>query len=104
LDYSSKKSNSDGSDNNDNITEKMYKGIGNVFVEYTKRFSEYAKENTDTTKDTINNLAKISGALGYMAQVHASLAKAYEHEKRLEAIEKKLQRISPDQDIKIRGV
>lgn len=71
-------------------TEKMYKGVGDVFMSYLKRFEDYNKDNQETTKETINDLSKISGSLGYMAQVHAGLAKAYDHEKRLAEIEKKL--------------
>ncbi len=74
-----------------NTTEKMYKGVGDVFMSYLKRFEEYNKENSNTDKETINDLSKISGSLGYMAQVHAGLAKAYDHEKRLAEIEKKLE-------------
>ena len=84
------------SNSEDKIIDKMYKGTGEVFEEYITRFKKYAKENPDSSTDVINNLAKISGPLGYTAQVHASLAKAYGHEKRLEVIEKKLQRLSPD--------
>jgi len=69
----------------------MYKGVGDVFMSYLKRFEEYNKENQNTDKETINDLSKISGSLGYMAQVHAGLAKAYDHEKRLAEIEKKLE-------------
>jgi len=68
-------------------TEKMYKGVGDVFMSYLKRFDDYNKENQETTKETINDLSKISGSLGYMAQVHAGLAKAYDHEKRLAKLE-----------------
>ncbi len=60
-------------------------------MSYLKRFEEYNKENSNTDKETINDLSKISGSLGYMAQVHAGLAKAYDHEKRLAEIEKKLE-------------
>jgi hypothetical protein len=69
----------------------MYKGVGDVFMSYLKRFEKYNKENPNTDKETINDLSKISGSLGYMAQVHAGLAKAYDHEKRLAEIEKKLE-------------
>ena len=79
-----------------NTTEKMYKGVGDVFMAYLKRFENYNKENQETTKETINDLSKISGSLGYMAQVHAGLAKAYDHEKRLLEVEKKLQKDSED--------
>ncbi len=71
----------------DSTTEKMYDGVGKVFLSYLKRFDAYNKENEQTDKDTINNLSKISGSLGYMAQVHAGLAKAYDYEKRLAEIE-----------------
>ena len=81
----------DYTDSDKNTTEKMYKGVGEVFITYLKRFDNYNKENKDTDKETINNLSKLSGSLGYMAQVHAGLAKAYDHEKRLAEIEKKLE-------------
>jgi len=69
----------------------MYKGVGDVFMSYLERFEKYNKDNQNTDKETINDLSKISGSLGYMAQVHAGLAKAYDHEKRLAEIEKKLE-------------
>ena len=74
----------------------MYNGVGVVFKDYLKRYKNFSKNNKETSPEIINNLAKISGSLGYMAQVHAGLAKAYEHEKRLAAIEKKLETISPE--------
>jgi len=73
----------------------MYDGMGNVFEDYLKRFKEYSKENKENSSDTINNLSKISGSLGYIGQVHASLAKAYEHEKRLLDLESKFGKIPP---------
>jgi len=60
-------------------------------MSYLERFEKYNKDNQNTDKETINDLSKISGSLGYMAQVHAGLAKAYDHEKRLAEIEKKLE-------------
>lgn len=60
-------------------------------MSYLERFEKYNKDNPNTDKETINDLSKISGSLGYMAQVHAGLAKAYDHEKRLAEIEKKLE-------------
>jgi len=86
----------DYSETDNTTTEKMYKGVGDVFMAYLKRFEEYDKENTDTNKDTINDLSKLSGSLGYMAQVHAGLAKAYDHEKRLAEIEDILKNKSSD--------
>ena len=71
-------------------TEKMYKGVGEVFLEYKKLFDDYIK-GEDISKEKIADLSKISGSMGYMAQVHAGLAKAYDHEKRLAEIEKKLE-------------
>jgi hypothetical protein len=68
----------------------MYKGVGEVFLEYKKLFDEYIK-GEDISKEKISDLSKISGSMGYMAQVHAGLAKAYDHEKRLAEIEKKLE-------------
>ena len=79
-----------------NTTEKMYKGVGDVFMSYLKRFEKYNKENKETNKETINDLSKLSGSLGYMAQVHAGLAKAYDHEKRLAEIEEILKNKSSD--------
>jgi hypothetical protein len=78
-------------DTDKNTTEKMYNGVGYVFMSYLERFEKYNKENAETSKETINDLSKLSGSLGYMAQVHAGLAKAYDHEKRLAEIEKKLE-------------
>lgn len=79
----------------ENIIKKMYDGMGEVFKEYLKRFNQYAKENKENSKETINILSKISGSLGYIGQVHASLAKAYEHEKRLLELENKFGKIPP---------
>lgn len=81
------------SEDNKNITEEMYSGVGLVFKDYLKRFKEFSENNEETSVETINNLGKISGSLGYMAQVHAGLAKAYEHEKRLVELEKKFGKI-----------
>jgi len=86
----------DQSNSIDSTTEKMYKGVGNVFISYLKRFEEYNKKNKETDKETINNLSKLSGSLGYMAQVHAGLAKAYDYEKRLAEIEVILKNNSPN--------
>lgn len=86
-----------------NIIKKMYDGMGDVFEDYLTRFKKYSEENEENTKDTITNLSKISGSLGYIGQVHASLAKAYEHEKRLLIIEEKLKKISPEQKAQIWG-
>jgi len=71
-----------------NTMEKMFRGVGEVFLEYKKLFDEYIK-GEDVSKEKISNLSKISGSMGYMAQVHSGLAKAYDHEKRLEELEKK---------------
>ena len=86
----------DHSESENTTTEKMYKGVGDVFMSYLKRFEDYDKENEETNKETINDLSKLSGSLGYMAQVHAGLAKAYDHEKRLAEIEEILKNKSPD--------
>ncbi len=69
--------------------------MGNVFEEYLKRFNEYAKDNEENSNETLSNLGKISGSMGYIGQVHASLAKAYEHEKRLLDLESKFGKIPP---------
>jgi len=86
----------DHSESENTTTEKMYKGVGDVFMSYLKRFEDYDKENEETNKETINDLSKLSGSLGYMAQVHAGLAKAYDHEKRLAEIEDILKNKSSD--------
>ena len=65
-------------------------------MSYLKRFEKYNKENKETNKEIINDLSKLSGSLGYMAQVHAGLAKAYDHEKRLAEIEEILKNNSSD--------
>ena len=88
----------DYSESDNTTTEKMYKGVGDVFMAYLKRFVDYDKENKETNKDTINDLSKLSGSLGYMAQVHAGLAKAYDHEKRLREIEEILKNKSSDSE------
>ncbi len=85
----------DHTDSDKNTTEKMYKGVGEVFLEYKKLFDDYIK-GEDISKEKISDLSKISGSMGYMAQVHAGLAKAYDHEKRLAEIEKKLESNSED--------
>ena len=82
----------------DNTTEKMYKSVGEVFLAYKKLFDDYIK-GEDISKEKITDLSKISGSMGYMAQVHAGLAKAYDHEKRLAEIEKKLENNSKDKPI-----
>ncbi len=73
----------------------MYKAVGEVFLEYKKLFDEYIKGG-DVSKEKITDLGKISGSMGYMAQVHAGLAKAYDHEKRLAEIEEILKNKSSD--------
>ena len=60
-----------------------------------KRFINYEKDN-DESSATLDYLTKLSGSIGYMAQVHSGLAKAYQHEKRLADIEKKLEKIPPE--------
>ncbi len=60
-----------------------------------KRFINYEKDN-DESSTTLDYLTKLSGSIGYMAQVHSGLAKAYQHEKRLADIEKQLKKIPPE--------
>ncbi len=76
-------------------TEKMYEGIIQVFQRLHKRFINYEKDNDDS-QSTLDYLTKLGGSLGYMAQVHSGLAKAYQHEKRLADIEKRLEKIPPE--------
>ncbi len=76
-------------------TEKMYEGIIQIFERLLKRFIKYEKQD-DESQATLDYLTKLAGSLGYMAQVHSGLAKAYQHEKRLSDIEKKLEKIPPE--------
>ena len=76
-------------------TEKMYEGIIQIFQRLHKRFINYEKDNDDS-QSTLDYLTKLGGSLGYMAQVHSGLAKAYQHEKRLADIEKRLEKIPPE--------
>ena len=76
-------------------TEKMYEGIIQVFERLLKRFIKYEKDGDDSTT-TVDYLTKLGGSLGYMAQVHSGLAKAYQHEKRLASIEKQIEKIPPE--------
>ncbi len=87
----------DNSKSSINTTEKMYKAVGEVFLEYKKIFDDYIK-GEDISKEKIADLGKISGSMGYMAQVHAGLAKAYDHEKRLAEIEEILKNKSSDEE------
>ena len=77
-------------------TEKMYEGIIQVFERLHKRFITYEKENVDNSQPTLDYITKLGGSIGYIAQVHSGLAKAYQHEKRLADIEKKLEKIPPE--------
>ena len=76
-------------------TEIMYEGVIQIFNKLHKRFINYEKGDDDSQL-TLDYLTKIAGSLGYMAQVHTVLAKAYQHEKRLADIEKRLGKIPPE--------
>ncbi len=76
-------------------TEKMYEGVIQIFERMHKRFINYEKDN-DESDVTLDYLIKLAGSIGYTAQVHSGLAKAYQHEKRLADIEKKLEKIPPE--------
>ena len=76
-------------------TEKMYEGVIQIFERLHKRFITYEKDNDDSTS-TLDYLTKLGGSIGYMTQVHSGLAKAYQHEKRLADIEKRLEKIPPE--------
>ncbi len=76
-------------------TEKMYEGVISIFDRLHKRFIDYEKNNSDDSS-TLDYLTKLAGSIGYMAQVHSGLAKAYQHEKRLADIEKRLEKIPPE--------
>lgn len=76
-------------------TEKMYEGIIQIFERLHKRFISYEKQDDDS-QSSLDYLTKLAGSLGYMAQVHSGLAKAYQHEKRLADLEKKFENIPPE--------
>ena len=76
-------------------TEKMYEGIIQIFERLHKRFVNYEKQDDDS-QSSLDYLTKLAGSLGYMAQVHSGLAKAYQHEKRLADLEKKFEKIPPE--------
>ena len=76
-------------------TEKMYEGVIQIFERLHKRFINYEKDN-DESSATLDYLTKLGGSIGYMAQVHSGLAKAYQHEKRLADLEKKFEKIPPE--------
>ena len=76
-------------------TEKMYEGVIQIFEKLHKRFINYEKGDDDS-QSSLDYLTKLAGSIGYMAQVHSGLAKAYQHEKRLADIEKKLEKIPPE--------
>ena len=76
-------------------TEKMYEGVIQIFERLLKRFITYEKQDDDS-QATLDYLTKLAGSLGYMAQVHSGLAKAYQHEKRLADLEKKFEKIPPE--------
>ena len=62
-------------------TEKMYEGVIQIFEILQKRFINYDKANEgDDSQPTLDYLTKLSGSIGYAAQVHSGLAKAYQHE------------------------
>lgn len=78
-------------------TEKMYEGVIQIFERLHKRFIAFDKSNEkDDSTATLDYLTKLSGSIGYAAQVHSGLAKAYQHEKRLADLEKKLDKIPPE--------
>ena len=75
----------------------MYEGVIQIFERLHKRFIDYEKNNQeDQSQSSLDYLTKLAGSIGYMAQVHSGLAKAYQHEKRLADIEKKLEKIPPE--------
>ena len=76
-------------------TEIMYEGVIQIFNKLHKRFINYEKGDDDSQL-TLDYLTKLAGSIGYMAQVHSGLAKAYQHEKRLADIEKRLGKIPPE--------
>ena len=78
-------------------TEKVYEGNVQIHERLLKRFIQFDKENEkDTSVGTINYLIKLAGSIAYSQQVHAGLVKAYQHEKRLNDIEKTLANLPPE--------
>ncbi len=82
------------------LTEKMYNDIGNLFDSLQKRYKEIHDSIPDDDKTgksvRLDYELKYAGSMGYTAQVHAGLAKAYHQEKRLLDIEKRLEKIPPE--------
>ncbi len=76
-------------------TEKMYEGVIQIFEKLHKRFINYEKGDDDS-QSSLDYLTKLAGSIGYMAQVHSGLAKAYQHERRLADLEKKFEKIPPE--------
>jgi len=77
-------------------TEKVYEGNVQIHQRLLARFIAYDNKNKDDTSPaTTDYLIKLAGAIGYSQQVHAGLVKAYQHEKRLSDIEKKLSKLPP---------
>ena len=80
----------------ENDTERLFDGVTNVFDTLLTKYNKLI-ETADLDNTTNMDYAlKIAGAIGYQAQVHASLAKAYKQEKRLSDIENKLEKIPPE--------
>ena len=78
-------------------TEKVYEGNVQIHERLLKRFIAFDKANEkDVSPVIMDYLIKLAGAIGYSQQVHAGLVKAYQHEKRLIDIEKKLANLPPD--------
>jgi len=72
-------------------TEKVYEGNVQIHQRLLKRFVEFdTAHNEDRSTATMDYLIKLAGAIGYSQQVHSGLIKAYNHEKRLKDIERKL--------------
>lgn len=61
----------------------------NVFDKLTKRFMKY-ESNNDDSPVTIDYIIKLASALGYMAQVNGSIHKGFKQEKRIKALESKM--------------
>jgi len=54
------------------------------------------KKKDDDSQASLDYLTKLTGSIGYIAQVHSGLAKAYQHERRLADLEKKFEKIPPE--------
>lgn len=63
-----------------------------IFNRLSTRFIVYENKNEDT-ENTINYLTKLSGSIGYMAQINGGIHKSFRQEKRIKILENKIKNI-----------